>query len=224
MPQQAITTTKLDPHATEALIRLLKNQEEFKEMMAEYRCAMMEVETKLKVLNETLSLSRERNPIETIKCRLKSPKSILEKLWRKGLPLTTENIREGICDIAGIRVICAFPEDVYLLADDLLKQDDIRLIRAKDYIKNPKKSGYRSLHLIIGIPIFLPKERKEMKVEIQLRTIAMDFWASLEHKMKYKKDLANAEKIAEELRQCARDIAALDIKMQEINSQIEMRD
>lgn len=224
MPQEALTTTKIDPKAAEKLIELFKSQEEFKAMMNDYRCAMMEIETKLKVLNENLSLSQKRNPIETIKCRLKSPKSILEKLWRKGLPLTIENIRNEVCDIAGVRVICAFPEDVYLLANYLLMQDDIRLIRAKDYIKKPKDSGYRSLHLIIGIPIFLPEEKREIKVEIQLRTIAMDFWASLEHKMKYKKDLPNAEEIAKELKKCAEKIAQLDQSMQAINNKIEKRD
>lgn len=209
--------------STELLTKALQHQDQFKVMMAYYRCAMMEVETKLKVLNETLSATCDHNPIETIKCRLKNPKSIIEKLWRKGLPLTIESIEQGVSDIAGVRVICGFLEDVYLLADYLLRQDDILLVRAKDYIKNPKPSGYRSLHLILQIPIFLAEEKRMMNVEIQLRTIAMDFWASLEHKMKYKKDLANAEEIAKELKMCAEDIAHLDEAMQKINNNIERR-
>ncbi|MBQ7936226.1 MAG: GTP pyrophosphokinase family protein [Clostridia bacterium] len=206
---------------TEALAKMLLQEQRFRTLMAYYRSALMEIETKLKVLNESLSVSHDRNPIETIKCRLKDPKSIIEKLWRKQLPFSLESIEGGIQDIAGIRVICAFPEDVYLLAEYLLRQDDIKLVRIKDYIQQPKASGYRSLHLIVQVPIYLANEKKLMNVEIQLRTISMDFWASLEHKMKYKKDLEDAEEIAEELRSCAQAIEALDAAMQSIRNRID---
>ena len=147
----------------------------FKRLMAYYKCAIMEVETKFKVLNQEFSLEYDRNPIETIKTRLKSPDSIVKKLAKKDVPLTVESIEKNLNDIAGVRVICSFPEDIYVLADCLLQQDDIKLIEVKDYIKNPKPNGYRSLHLIVEIPIFLKDEKKNMRVEVQLRTIAMDF-------------------------------------------------
>ena len=164
-------------------------------LMAYYRCAIMEVETKFKVLNEQFSLEYDRNPIESIKSRLKSLDGIVKKVRRKNIPLTMEAIEENINDIAGIRVVCSFPEDIYLLAKCLLQQDDIRLIEKKDYIKNPKENGYRSLHLIVAVPIFLQNEKREMKVEVQLRTIAMDFWASLEHKVRYKKNMAQSQNL-----------------------------
>ena len=141
-----------------------KNMQPMNELMAYYRCAIMEVETKFKVLNEQFSLQYDRNPIEGIKTRLKSHDGILKKLNKKDLPFTLESVEENIKDIAGVRVICSFPEDIYMLADCLLNQDDIKLIEKKDYIKNPKKSGYRSLHLIIEVPIFLQNEKKSMKV------------------------------------------------------------
>ena len=193
----------------------------FVELMSYYKCAMMEVETKFKVLNEEFSLQYDRNPIETIKTRLKSPQSIFNKLKSKGLPMTAESIEENLADIAGVRVICSFPSDIYLLSSCLLKQDDIVLIKKKDYILNPKPNGYRSLHLIVQIPIFLKEKKKLMKVEIQFRTIAMDFWASLEHKLKYKKDVKNPEKLSAELRECADTIAELDSRMQEIRFELE---
>ncbi len=205
----------------ESLAKILLQENRFRVLMAYYRSAMMEIETKFKVLNESLSVTHDRNPIETIKCRLKDPRSIIEKLWRKQLPLDIDSIEHAIRDIAGIRVICAFPEDVYLLAEYLLRQDDIKLITVKDYIQHPKESGYRSLHLIIQVPIYLANEKKMMHVEIQLRTIAMDFWASLEHKMRYKKDLEDAESIAKELRSCAEAIESLDNAMQSIRNRID---
>lgn len=191
-------------------------------LMAYYRCAIMEVETKFKVLNEQFSLEYDRNPIESIKSRLKSLEGIVKKVRRKNIPLTMEAIEENINDIAGIRVVCSFPEDIYLLAECLLQQDDIRLIKQKDYIKNPKKNGYRSLHLIVAVPIFLRNEKREMKVEVQLRTIAMDFWASLEHKVRYKKNIPTdeTERLAEELSECAEISAELDQRMQAIRTRL----
>jgi len=190
-----------------------QKSENFFKLMAYYRCAMMEIETKLNVLNEEFSLQYDRNPINSIKTRLKSVNSIREKLERKSLSMTAETVEQNIHDVAGLRVICSFPDDVYLLADALLGQDDITLIEKKDYIKNPKPNGYRSLHLIVEVPIFLAKEKRKMKVEIQLRTIAMDCWASLEHQLRYKKDLEFTEKMAQELYHCASLSAELDRRM-----------
>lgn len=190
--------------------------QDFNTMMAYYRCAIMEIETKFNVLNEEFSLQYDRNPINGMKSRLKSLPSIKGKLERKGLPFTVEAIEENLNDIAGIRVVCSFPNDVYLLADALLKQDDITLVRKKDYIENPKPNGYRSLHLIVSVPIFLAKEKKPMKVEIQLRTIAMDFWASLEHQLRYKKDFEFTADMANELLYCADLSAELDSRMEKL--------
>ncbi len=188
----------------------------FKELIAYYRCAMMEVSTKFNVLSEELSLQYDRNPIETVKSRIKSIESITDKLLRKNLELTVENIENHIYDVAGIRVICAFPADIYAISDALLRQDDVRLIEVKDYIKNPKPNGYRSLHLIIEIPIFLHDEKRFMKVEVQFRTISMDWWASLEHKIRYKKDVDHHEIIESELLKCADIASELDERMEQI--------
>ncbi|MDY6226131.1 MAG: GTP pyrophosphokinase family protein [Clostridium sp.] len=202
-----------------------KNMMPMNELMAYYRCAIMEVETKFKVLDEQFSLEYDRNPIESIKSRLKSYESIIKKLKDKDLPFSLEAIQENIRDVAGIRVICSFPEDIYMLADCLLSQDDVKLIEKKDYIKNPKKSGYRSLHLIIEVPIFLRNEKKAMKVEVQLRTIAMDFWASLEHKLRYKKNIdpKENEMLEKDLVECSEISAALDKRMEEIRDRIEKK-
>jgi len=191
-------------------------------LMAYYKCAIMEVETKFKVLNEQFSLEYDRNPIESIKTRVKSLDGIVRKVRRKNIPLTLSAIEQNINDIAGIRVVCSFPEDIYLLADCLLQQDDIRLIEQKDYIKHPKENGYRSLHLIVAVPIFLQNEKREMKVEVQLRTIAMDFWASLEHKVRYKKNVPadETERLAQELSECAQISADLDQRMQNIRTRL----
>lgn len=190
-----------------------KQSDNFLKLMTYYRCAIMEIETKFNVLNAEYSLEHDRNPISSIKSRLKQFSSIKEKLERKNVPYTLEAIEENLNDIAGIRVICSFPGDVYALSEAFLKQDDITLIEMKDYIKNPKPNGYRSLHLIISIPIFLAREKRNMKVEVQLRTIAMDFWASLEHQMRYKKDNIFTEEMMKELSECARISADLDERM-----------
>ncbi len=197
-----------------------RNRIPLETLISYYRCAIMEIETKFKILDEQYSLRYDRNPIESIKSRVKSMDSLLKKIRKKNIPFTLEAIEENIYDVAGIRVICSFQEDIYLLADCLVQQDDVKLIKVKDYIKNPKENGYRSLHLIVEIPIFLQDEKRNMKVEIQLRTIAMDFWASLEHKLRYKKNLT-AEQVNElstELEECARISADLDIRMQQIHS------
>lgn len=198
----------------------------FRQMMAFYKCASMEVETKFNVLNEEFSLKYDRNPIETIKTRIKSPESIIGKLKRRNLSFTVEAITENINDIAGIRVICSFPEDIYLLAECLVRQDDITLIEKKDYIQQPKSSGYRSLHLIVEVPIFLAQEKKPVRVEVQLRTIGMDFWASLEHKLMYKKSIPEdvASSLSQELLDCASASACLDLRMQKIRNQLAQYD
>lgn len=200
-----------------------KNKKPFDTLMSYYQCAIMEVETKFKVLSEEYSLEYDRNPIENIKSRVKSFDSLLKKIRRKNIPLTMTSIEENIQDIAGVRVICSFPDDIYRLADCLLSQDDIILLEKKDYIKNPKPSGYRSLHLIIQTPIFLQEGKRMVTVEVQLRTIAMDFWASLEHKLRYKKEIPEAEaaQMVEELTECANVIADWDKKMGEIRNRIE---
>lgn len=185
----------------------------FNRLMTYYKCAMMEVETKLNVLSEVFSHRLDRNPINSIKCRLKSPESIGAKLTKKGCHMTLNAIEANLNDIAGVRVTCPFIEDVYLLAEALLRQDDVELLEAKDYIKNPKPNGYRSLHLIVIVPIFLPNEKQYVKVEVQLRTIAMDFWAALEHQLKYKKSYEFTDEMAEELYNCAVISAELDRRM-----------
>ncbi len=199
----------------------LREGRAFVKLMMEYRSAMLEVETRLKVLNDEFSIEYNRNPFESIKSRLKSPESIYEKLERKGFPISVESIEENLTDVAGLRVICSFPDDIYRLADLCTRQDDISLIRKKDYIKYPKCNGYRSLHLILSVPIFLSDRKKYVKVEVQFRTIAMDFWASLEHKLKYKKDVDEADGIILQLKACADSIEELDYQMQEIRDRID---
>ncbi|MGN0779931.1 MAG: GTP pyrophosphokinase family protein [Aristaeellaceae bacterium] len=206
----------------EAAAWFYRQSQSFLRLMAYYRCAMMEVETKFNVLNEEFSLQHDRNPISSVRSRLKSPRSIQEKLQRKGLPLTMEAIEEGLNDVAGVRVICSFPEDVWLLVDAFLKQDDVELIALKDYITYPKPSGYRSLHLIVSIPIYLADEKRSMKVEVQLRTIAMNCWASLEHQLRYKKDRVFSEAMAADLALCARLSAELDLRMDTLRRSIEL--
>ncbi len=198
----------------------LSRAKPFNELMLEYRSVIMEVETRLKVLNAVFSEEYKRNPFESIKSRLKTPESIYQKLERKGHAATVENIREYISDVAGLRVICSFPDDIYRLAELLIKQDDILVLRKKDYIQSPKLNGYRSLHFILNVPIFLPDEKKYVKAEVQFRTIAMDFWASLEHKLKYKKDVDSTDEIEQQLKACADSIEALDYQMQEIRNRI----
>lgn len=195
--------------------------QKYNRLMAYYRCAIMEVETKFNVLNEEFSLRYDRNPINGIKSRLKRLESIKEKLERKDVSFNMQAIAEQIHDVAGVRVVCSFVDDVYLLADALLNQDDITLIEKKDYIANPKTNGYRSLHLIIAVPIFLEHEKRIMKVEIQLRTIAMDFWASLEHQLRYKKDFDFTEEMAKELLNCAELSAQLDARMDLLRENVE---
>ncbi len=199
----------------------LREAKPFNRLMTEYSSAIMELETRFKILNAEFSQEYNRNPFESIKSRLKSADSIYEKLERKGYPVTVESIRENLNDVAGVRVICSFPDDIYRLASLLTRQEDMVLVSEKDYIKNPKPNGYRSLHLILDVPIFLSSEKKYIKAEVQFRTIAMDFWASLEHKLKYKKHVDNTDEIVGQLRACADSIELLDYQMQEIRNKID---
>lgn len=215
----AVENVSLDD--VERFLRLKDQVKEFQILMMKYDCALSEVRTKLDVLNKELSLRNNRNPFESIKMRIKTPVSIYQKLAGKGVDFTIENINENLSDIAGIRVICSFVDDIYMLADCLANQDDITVIQKKDYIETPKDSGYRSLHLIIEVPIFLTQEKEYMKVEVQFRTIAMDFWASLEHQMKYKKNIENQEVISDDLKFSADLINQLDLRMQQIREKID---
>ena len=192
----------------------------YQNLMTYYRCAMMRVETKFKVLNEDLKLQYDQSPIEAIHCRLKSQGSIMEKMSRRNLDYSVQALEENIFDIAGVRVICAFKADIYMLAEAFLSQDDVTLIERKDYIENPKKNGYRSLHLIVSVPIFLHNERKMMKVEVQFRTLAMDLWASAEHKLRYKKDHELTEGENEALLECAAGCAEIDEMLASLHKRI----
>lgn len=200
---------------------LVSQARQFQQVMMMYTCAIREVKTKLEVLNDELSVRNQRNPIEMIKSRVKKPMSIVEKLQRKGLPISLETMVDNLDDVAGIRVICSFVDDIYDVANMLTCQDDIKVIAVKDYIKNPKPNGYRSYHMIVEIPVFFSDRKKPMRVEVQIWTIAMDFWASLDHLLKYKKEVINEAEIGEELRQCAETIAQTDQKMYEIRQKIE---
>ena len=192
------------------------------DMLMDYQCAVMEVETRFNILNNRLSIQGERNPIESIKSRIKELDSIIRKLDKNHWPITIESVRENIRDVAGVRVVCSFVDDIYRLEEYFLAQEDVTLVTRKDYIRNPKPSGYRSLHLIVKTPVYTESGKKDMYVEIQMRTIAMDFWASLEHKLRYKKNLnpQTAEQLAKELEACAEESAKLDEKMLQIRNRI----
>lgn len=202
---------------------LERNFAPYRRLMTYYECAMMEVETKFRVLDAEFGLQHDRNPIESIKSRLKSTDSLAKKLVRKGFPVSVDSIEENIYDVAGVRVVCTFPEDMFSLAESLLSQDDVTLIERRDYVASPKPSGYRSLHLIVEVPIFLEREKRCVKVEVQLRTISMNFWASLEHQLRYKKDLAeeDAAAVAAELADLADTAAELDRRMQALRNYLD---
>ena len=204
------------------VLQLTGQLEAFEILMMYYDCALAEVRTKLEILNREVGLKKNRNPFESIKSRLKKPVSIYEKLKHRRIPFSVENIEKYLTDVAGLRVICSFIDDIYNIRDSLASQDDVRIIQEKDYIAHPKPNGYRSLHMILEIPIYLMQEKKYMKVELQFRTIAMDFWASVEHKMKYKKEIRNAESIVEELHYSADLINQLDRRMLQIRDRIEL--
>lgn len=196
--------------------RILEQVYEFMELEHLYESAIREVKTKLEILDSEFKTKYDYNPIHHIEDRLKSPQSIMEKLQRKGMTFNSANARTTLNDIAGVRVICNYIEDIYSVAEFLTRQDDVTLLKTKDYIKNPKPNGYRSLHLVIETPVFLSDRKEIVNVEVQIRTIAMDFWASLEHQLKYKTDSEVSAELAEQLKECAETIAATDMKMQSI--------
>lgn len=200
--------------------KLFSPRGQFREFLMMYQSAVKEVKTKFEILNDDLSVTYNRNPIEAIKSRIKTPESIVEKMQRKGLDINMNSLMYYIEDVAGVRVICSFIDDIYEVANMFVSQDDITVVSVKDYIKNPKPNGYRSYHMIVEVPVFFANRRQNMKVEVQLRTIAMDFWASLEHKMKYKKDIEGSVEIVRELKNCADNVADLDKKMQDIHEKI----
>ena len=208
------------------LNRVYKYFEDNKEILEKeysyYECALMNVETKFNILNRQFSNYYDRNPIESISARLKSKDSLIRKINRYNLDLNLNSIKEGINDIAGIRVVCSFIDDIYRLERDFLSQDDVVLLTRKDYIENPKASGYRSLHLIVEVPIYLRDGKKMVRVEVQMRTIAMDFWASLEHKIRYKKNISKEDlkMIAKELVECADLTNEVDNRMKHIRDSI----
>ena len=199
-----------------ALKPLMEEFQDFILLRNTYHAAIREVSTKLEILDDEFQVRYDYNPIHHMECRLKSPRSLFEKLERKGLEIEIASIYQ-ITDMAGIRVICNYIDDVYAVASLLLKQDDIKLIRRRDYIKEPKESGYRSLHLVVEIPVFLSDKTERVPVEIQLRTIAMDTWASLEHELKYKRSGGITPEMEEELKDCANAMAEVDRRMEEIH-------
>ena len=199
---------------------MVEREAKFDQLMMMYRCAIREIRTKLEVLNDDLAVRYNRNPIEHINDRIKDPKSIALKLKKIGVPVRSESIPDNLNDVAGIRVICSFIDDIYTIAGMLIRQDDIKLIKMKDYIENPKLNGYRSLHLIVEVPVFFADVTRPMRVEVQIRTIAMDFWASLEHHLRYKKEIQDAQEIEMELKRCADAIAQTDEDMLKVRKRI----
>ena len=198
----------------------VKYMQKFDQLMMMYNCAIREIRTKLEVLNDDLGARYERNPIEHINARIKSPESIAKKLKSKNLPICSDSIPNNLNDVAGIRVICSFIDDIYTIAGMLIRQDDVRLVKMKDYIEHPKPNGYRSLHLILEVPVFFADVTRPMRVEVQIRTIAMDLWASLDHHLRYKKDVKDAQEIENELRRCADVISQTDEDMLKIRKRI----
>ncbi|MDY3285618.1 MAG: GTP pyrophosphokinase family protein [Eubacteriales bacterium] len=203
---------------------LFQNLRDFINLRQLYDAGIREVRTKLEILDEEFQVRYDHNPIHHMETRLKTPRSIIEKLKRRDLPVTLDSMRENILDIAGIRVICYYIDDIYRMAELLITQDDITPIRTRNYIAHPKANGYRSLHLIVSVPVFLAERREMVPVEVQIRTIAMDFWASLDHEMRYKKEDDVPPALRDELRDCAEAAAALDVRMQEIHQKLLEKD
>ena len=201
----------------------LDQARQFQQVMMHYTCAIREVKTKLEVLNDELSVKNQRNPIEMIKSRVKKPLSIVEKLQRRGLEVSLESMVKNLDDVAGVRIICSFVDDIYEVAEMLVRQDDVKVIAVKDYIKNPKPNGYRSYHMIVEIPVFFSKGKTPMRAEIQIRTNGMDFWATLEHQLRYKQNIEEMdgyEEVSTELLNCARAVIDMDNEMQRIKDKI----
>ena len=196
-------------------------EDEWNRALLLYDSVLREINTKLEILNNEFKQAHQYNPIEHITSRIKSPESIARKIRKKGLELTVENIVKYVNDVAGVRIICSFTSDIYRIASSISNQDDVTVLRVKDYIANPKPNGYMSYHMIVSIPIFLTNDVIDTKVEIQIRTIAMDFWASLEHKIYYKFEGKAPAGIKDELKECANIISFLDEKMLSINESVK---
>ncbi len=201
--------------------RLFENYREYAEMEHLYNAAIRQLTIKFEILNDEFKVKYERSPIHHIESRVKSAASIVNKLLSRGAEVTPASARENINDIAGVRVVCCYIDDVYSVADMLLRQSDIRLLREQDYIREPNYNGYRSLHLDIELPIYLSEKTEMVKAEVQLRTVAMDFWASLEHDLRYKSDKEIPPGLGSQMLSCANEIAAIDRQMQEIYKQIQ---
>lgn len=210
---------RLSQHDEEMLI---ESAMQMQQMMMLYESGIREIKTKLDILSDESRISGKPSPIDSIKSRIKSPRSIIGKLKRRGFPITLQSMIDNLNDIGGIRVICPFIEDIYTVADMLMRQDDLTLIEKKDYIANPKPNGYRSLHLILEVPIFLAERTQPVRIELQIRTIAMDFWASLEHQLRYKSDVEIPEHVSDDLKKCADVIAATDQEMQRIAKELKV--
>lgn len=195
--------------------------DEFFTVQCRYQAAIREVQTKLEILDDEFQMKHKRNPIHHMQTRMKSIQSMMEKLQRKHETISIASAVTNLTDIAGVRVICSYIQDIYTVADLLTSQDDVKVLRVRDYIKDPKPNGYRSLHLVLEIPVFLSEGRILVPVEVQIRTIAMDFWASLEHSLRYKAEGQVTEEVSRELLQTASDIAALDQRMQRIHDKVD---
>ena len=193
----------------------------WKEVTLVYNSALKEIGTKLEILNDEFQHVHKYNPIEHIKLRLKSSESIVKKLKKRGLESTIENMVEYVNDIAGVRVICSFTSDIYRIAEMIAEQDDLTVLAVKDYFKTPKASGYKSYHMLVQVPVFLSNRVVDVKVEIQIRTVAMDFWASLEHKIYYKFEGNAPEHIQQSLVNCAKIVEQLDAEMLSLNNEVQ---
>ncbi len=200
---------------------MLRQLDGYLQMQHVYNAAIREVTTKLQILDEEFQCRYDHNPIHHMESRLKTPRSIVGKLRRREEEVSADSARRNLTDIAGIRVICCYIEDVYRIAELLLHQDDVTLIRKSDYIKEPKANGYRSLHLVIQVPVYLSNRTEQVPVEVQIRTESMDLWASLEHQMRYKSSRPVSSELQAQLRECAEDLAEIDVKMQRIYKHLQ---
>ena len=211
------TVTQITPAQQEQLVHVFH---EFIELEHLYTSAAELVKTQLNIYDSEFSVKFQRNPIHSIESRIKSPQSIVGKLQKKGLELSAKSAQKNLMDIAGVRVVCYYIDDIYAISELLAMQREYKIVKVKDYIKKPKPSGYRSLHVILMVPVYLATQKKEVPVEIQIRTIAMDFWASLEHQLHYKTKSVVSEALKKELQDCAEIIAETDLRMQDIYDQI----
>ncbi|WP_199825326.1 GTP pyrophosphokinase [Gorillibacterium timonense] len=208
----SIASSEMIPHLNSSK-KAISTMIEYKELMMMYSCAMKEIKTKFDVLNTEFEIRYQRNPINYMATLLKSTASILKKMEKKQLPFTIEHIENHVHDVAGVRVICSYVDDIYFIADALIRQNDIKLIKQKDYISHPKSNGYRSLHLVVSIPVFFAEHQKQITVEVQIRTIAMDFWASLEHQLRYKHRHPEEDELTKQLKECSDVISDVDSRM-----------